>query len=665
MKYFISNQSRMFESNKIITTTFEKCLDYFKNHTKIQVDSETTGFDVFQCALLCIQLGDRYNQFVIEKSAIDFKKLKTLLENKNVTCLFQNAKFDLKFLYKNNIIPAKIYDTFLAECILTTGMDRKKKKKKKEGKGTKVKKKKVAEVEESGPLGLDSLALKYCNVVLDKSIRGNILKEGLTDRVILYSADDVEYLEAIAEKQQMEIDKLDLNVVVRLENDFVKALAYTEFCGFKLDKIKWLENDKQNKKDLIKKGNELTQWMINSGVETVSKQYDLFGAVSLSINWGSSKQVIKLFEELGADCTIVKKGKTKKSVEGKHIEKQAHKTPLIPLYLEYKKIEKQISTYGKEFLKFVNPVTGRIHSDFFQIINTGRLSSARPNLQNITSTESVRSCFVAEEGNMLTINDFSSQEPRCLAGISNDSKLLDFFYNGDGDIHSYVASKLYTVINGVDTKITKAHKFERQVGKVLNLKLNYGGSAYTVKDDLGKTEEEAQVFITALEQAFPEKEYYFKRKIGDTFEKGYITTNNVTRRKIFLPQVEQFKQLEIYKGDCKKNKVTIPKDFWKKYYTVKGTVERCSKNYPIQSSAADQSKIAGILFFKWVVDNGLFNKVKICSFIHDEVVAEAPEPLIEMVGEKLQECMEKAGKIIVPNMEFPAEPCISRYWKKG
>ncbi len=648
MVYFITNQIRLGgETNGIVISTFDACMEYFKNHTSIQVDTETTGFDCFTCELLCIQLGDYENQWVIEKSAIDFWGLGKLLENPKVTCYFQNAKFDLKFLYRHGIYPKNIFDTFLAECVLTTGVKRKKKK---EG--------------DVGELGLDALALKYAGATLDKSIRANINKEGLTDRVILYSADDVKYLQLIADKQLGRIKELDLGVTLRLENSFVKSLAYTEFCGFKLDKIKWLENENNNHKLLAKKEQELTDWIKDKDIPGISKQFDLFGNVSLSINWGSSKQVIKLFESLGVECLVTVKGKTKKTAEFKFIEKQKSKSELIPIYLEYKKIQKQISTYGKKFLKFLNPVTNRIHSDYFQIINTGRLSSARPNLQNITSTEDVRSCFVADKGNSLSINDYSSQEPRNLAGISKDSKLLEFFFESDGDIHCYVASKLYSVINGKDTKITKANKYERQVGKILNLKLNYGGSAYTVKDDLGKTEEEAEVFIKALEAAFPEKEEYFKSKISESFANGYITTNKVTKRKIFIPTIKEFLELEKLKDGYKKSN-NYPKDFWKKYYTLKGEVERTSKNYPIQSSAADQSKIAGILFFDWISSKSLFGVVKVCSYIHDEIVVEAPDNIIEDVGKKLQECMEKAGKIVVPNMEFPAEPFICKYWKKG
>lgn len=658
MIYFISRQTRLFEDEGIIrSSTIEHCLEYFKDVKSIQVDTETNSYDCHTGILLCIQLGDFENQFVVDLTTMNIELLKPLLES-DITLLFQNAKFDLRWLYKNNIWPKRIYDTFLAELLLKERALKKGNKKEMDKEGNEI-------IIKSG-LALDDLTVKYCNAFLDKSIRGNIHKEGLTTRVILYAASDVKYLHDIAKKQWVEIQKRELQGVLKLENRFIKSLAYAEFCGFYVDKVKWLENNLEDKKKLVIKGAELTKWVLANDIQGIRKQYNMFDEVpDLSINWASSKQVIKVFESLEIDCDVIDKGKKKKSVEAKHIAKQKNKSTLIPIYLDYKELEKKISTYGIKFLEHVNKATQRIHSDFFPIINTGRLSSSNPNLQNIDSGAEVRACFKAEEGNMLTINDYSSQEPRSLAGLSNDSRLIDFFENGDGDIHSFVASKLYTVINGKDTKITKENYKERQVGKILNLKLNYGGAAYTVKDDLNTDEEGAQVFITALEKAFPEKEVYFKNKIKECFDNKYILTNNVTKRKIFLQEFGELEKMQNWLNEAKQNKIEIPKKFWSDYYKIKGSLERCSKNYPIQGSAADQTKLAGALIFEWVIENNLQGIVKICSYIHDEIVLEAPKDMINEVGATVQRFMEQAGKYIIPNMEFPAEPCICEYWKKG
>lgn len=224
---------------------------------------------------------------------------------------------------------------------------------------------------------------------------------------------------------------------------------------------------------------------------------------------------------------------------------------------------------------------------------------------------------------------------------------------------------MYTILNNRETKITKENYAERQVGKILNLKLNYGGAAFTVKDDLGTDEAGAQVFITALEKAFPEKEIYFKDKIKECFSNKYIQTNNVTKRKIFLKEFAIFEEMQGWLNKAKQEGLEIPKKFWSDYYKAKGSLERCSKNYPVQGSAADQTKLAGTLIFEWIIDNNLQNKVKICSYIHDEMVLEAPKDMIQEVGTTVQKFMEQAGKHIIPNMEFPAEPCICEYWKKG
>ena len=124
MIYLITNQQQLFSdiTSDIEFGTVDQLLNYFKSHKEIEVDTETTGLDCHTDKLISIQFGDRYNQFVVDLITVDIKLFKNLLETKLL--LFQNAKFDLKFLYKQNIWPDKVYDTFLAECVLTMG-DRK------------------------------------------------------------------------------------------------------------------------------------------------------------------------------------------------------------------------------------------------------------------------------------------------------------------------------------------------------------------------------------------------------------------------------------------------------------------------------------------------------------------------------------------------------------
>jgi DNA polymerase-1 len=155
-------------------------LNYFNKHRIVQFDTETTGFDPHIEKLLCFQMGDRDNQFVIHPDYLFH--FKDLLENKLL--LGQNLKFDLKFLYKHNIFPKRVWDTFLAESIINCGIIKKK--------------------------DLKSIAKERINVDLDKSIRDGLLtnKGSLSKEEIEYSANDVKWLEDIKNSQEHDIKKL-------------------------------------------------------------------------------------------------------------------------------------------------------------------------------------------------------------------------------------------------------------------------------------------------------------------------------------------------------------------------------------------------------------------------------------------------------------------------
>ena len=154
MIYLITNDKDKFDhlySADITFAEIDDILFYFKNKEEIEFDTETTGLDVHSNDLISAQFGDNKNQFVVDSNTIDIREFKVLLENKLI--IMQNAKFDLKFLYKYGIFPTKVYDTLLAESVLNMG-------------NKKVRK------------GLDHLTYRYCNISLDKTIRGSIHKKG-------------------------------------------------------------------------------------------------------------------------------------------------------------------------------------------------------------------------------------------------------------------------------------------------------------------------------------------------------------------------------------------------------------------------------------------------------------------------------------------------------
>jgi len=401
MIYFVSNQQRTqyigdvkFEvkegkNDYIKTSTIEECLEYFKDTEEIGVDTETTGFDPYRDRILSLQLGDFNNQFVID-SSIDFTIFKELLETRVI--LGQNLKFDLRFLYKLGIHPKKLYDTFLAECVLTTGFT------------------------ERG-LGLKDLGLKYCNVELDKSIRGVIHKEGLTDRVIKYGADDVKYLSSIKEKQLLEIEKWGLQTILNLENEVVKVFSLMEYNGIPFNPTKWIEVAEQVEKNTKELEDKLDTLIYQLGTKdlpnnnkltkycNIWKQGSLFFDVKerdCNINWASPAQKLKLIKDLGFKM---------ESVGDKELQRNKSKHPIFPLLIEYSKQNKLATSFGKDFLKFINPITNKIHPSYWQVLSTGRISVSDPNINQIPAhgelATKIRSAFEAPEGYKIVGGDYS------------------------------------------------------------------------------------------------------------------------------------------------------------------------------------------------------------------------------------------------------------------
>lgn len=188
-------------------------------------------------------------------------------------------------------------------------------------------------------------------------------------------------------------------------------------------------------------------------------QQDLFNpggsGPKCKINWSSPKQVIELFESLGFNLwTIDKETKEpKKSVEASIIKPQQHISSIAKLYLTYKGWEKVCSTYGQNFIDCINPKSGRIHTQFSQLMDTGRLScgggkdkdtgKSLVNLQNLPNDAETRSCFVSEPGNLWISADYKGQESVLIANVSNDKAMIAEFLEGSGDMHSLVAKAIF------------------------------------------------------------------------------------------------------------------------------------------------------------------------------------------------------------------------------
>lgn len=662
MIYLVTKQQSLWTSDRYKIISAEEALELLAPLSVVELDTETMGLDPYTKELLTVQLGCAEFQVVIDCTSVDIHLFKEYMENPQRMFLGWNIKFDLKFLYHQRIVPLRVYDGYLAEKLLWLGY----------------------------PAGMHEMSLKaasinYLGVDMDKSVRGKIIQTRLTEDVIVYAAGDVSYLGKIRDKQLVELEKKGLLKAIDFENEFVKCLAYIEYCGAKLDVDKWKIKMATDLNNLEKYEAELNEWVEESEYSSkycsVNIQGDLFNGFDTKprchINWTSSQQVIPLFEELGLNLKVLDK-KTKhykKSVDIKVVEPQASKSPLIPIYIKYKKAAIIVNTFGQKFLNLINPVTGRIHANFNQLgTDTGRLSSTEPNLQNLPHDAQTRACFVSDKGNRWISADYSGQESYLMASMANDEAMLDELINGSGDLHSLTAKMVFQQIpRDMPLKdIKKNFKDLRQEAKGYEFCFNYGGQDSTLIRNYGLDAKRAKEIYENYMSGFAGLKRYQDFRRVDVMRKGYILLSKITGHKAYIYDYDELKR--------QMDKQEDP-EFWAYYREMKQENPECdtvqgvrrlarrkaesekqSINYPIQAAGALCFKLASIKLFNWLLENGLLFKVKYCIPVHDEINLEAPDEISEEVADILVKCMVSAGKPFCTRAHLGADVEIGDHW---
>lgn len=398
------------------------------------------------------------------------------------------------------------------------------------------------------------------------------------------------------------------------------------------------------------------------------------------VNWSSSKQVIPLFEELGIQVkTFDKKTKQeKKSVEEKLLALQAKDFSIIPLYLDYQGAFKVVSTYGDNWLKAINPKTGRIHVELHSIgTDTARVSSGggvyKLNLQNLPHDEETRACFTAEKGNVWISCDYSGQESAITASVSKDPKMIEILSSG-GDLHSEVAKSCWPDLLGglTDKEVKEKYKSYRQNAKGVEFGIFYGGDAHTLRANKGFEMKEAERIYNNFMEAFPGIKRYQDYCRRDVMAKGYILMNPVVKHRAHIFDYPVLKKtmdkmndrsFMDYYWDMKKNSpyCDIVQEV-KKFNVRKSASERQAINYRIQNRGACCFKLASIKFFNWIVQHNYQNIVKMCAPVHDEWNIECPESMKDEVADVLVKCMIAGGKPFCPNVFLGADVSIGDHW---
>lgn len=602
MIYFVTGQRELFEfpDAKYKCISVEESLKILEPLRVVGLDTETTGTEIWQGKLLTLQLGNKENQVVIDCMTIDVKQYKDYLESDRLF-IIHNAKFDLRWLYKEHIVVRNVYDTYLAEKILFLGF----------------------------PPGVVSLSLQACcdrylHIYLDKTVRGQI-HAGMTEDVIVYAANDVVHLEDIMNLQLKTITARGQKVALDIENEFVRVLAYIEYCGIKLDPVKWKAKMDKDAERLRVAEQKLNEWVVDYVMKKddpslIARNYDthkkgkpakladniyvvipqpsLFAEFNTGpqciINWNSSKQVIRLFEELGFDLLVKDKktGKMKKSVESKFIELQASKSSIVPLYLEYSAAFKVVTSFGQNFLDAINPITQRIHPTFNQMMDTGRLSCGSGgkgkggktkdddiaeevdenkdtsiqandksvNVQQLPATEETRAAFVPEKGHLLVDCDYGDQEGHVFTELSNDKEWVAFYNDpNQRDGHSFVAKMCFPKdLDGVAEKdVKKVRKDLRDLAKKARFCFNYNGQAPTMATNCNIPVDFATEIYNNYFKRFNGIASYFRVQKRDMWNRGYILISKITGLRAYIYDYPILKGIERRKNGME--------DFWDIY----------------------------------------------------------------------------------------------------
>ena len=333
-------------------------------------------------------------------------------------------------------------------------------------------------------------------------------------------------------------------------------------------------------------------------------------------NLNSPKQLSEILYEDMKYPIIKKTPKGAPSTDASVLEELSKSHELPKLILKYREYEKLRSTYI-EGLKTVI-VNNRVHTSYNLFgTTTGRLSSEKPNLQNIPNKtemgQKIREFFVADTKHTFVIADYSQIELRVLAHLSDDKNMINMLKNRDADIHSETAAKIF------NTNIDSVTKDMRRKAKEVNFGLIYGMESFGLSKSLDISKKEADELIKAYFGQFPKIKGFLEKIVVDATKNTY--TETLYGRKRFIRELSSSN------------------------FQVKAMGKRIAMNAPIQGTASDIMKIAMIKLIKKLSP---LESTNLLLQIHDEIIVQTPKVLSDKVSNIMQKEMEDASSLKVP-----------------
>jgi len=520
---------------------------------------------------------------------------KDYLTDKNKVKLLQNAVFDMKLIkHVAGFYIENIYDTMLSEQLFNLG------------KGF-------------VSTSLAAMVFRYLGINMPKEPAGTFSDYGQKFKPyqLEYAANDVIVLPLLKELQDIKTVSEGLEDAARLEFEFTKPMCEMELNGITMDVDKWrviMGDVDEQRLILFEK--------ISKMLSDSSDQIFMFDVPAVNID--SPIQLKHALEKYGLPNIDSTDEATLNKFQG---------IPVIDALLKYRKANKLISTYGEALIEKIDLITGRLHTDFRQMVSTGRMSSANPNLQNIPKKQMYRSCFIAKHGYALVTADMSGAELRILGNLSQDPVFIHCYANGI-DIHTRTASEVFGVTMEAVTKDM------RNAAKAINFGLCYGLSKYGLARRLKMPETKADQMIKTYFKRYVGVKRFLDKSAKDAVMNRFSRSVSGRKRYYALPDY----------GDPDFNR-------------VKASIERQAKNAPIQGSNADTIKQSMIYLVDRLEDSAY--DAKLILTVHDEVVVECKQEERHEVGKLVAQSLIDGFGRYFHSIPMETDALIGPCWLKG
>jgi DNA polymerase-1 len=407
----------------------------------------------------------------------------------------------------------------------------------------------------------------------------------------------------------------DLVRCAQLEFECVLPVAAIELSGIYLDEHRWREQLVVVEKRRAQLAEELQEMLAEE-----SAQGSFFGPQRVDINIDSHVQLTRALKRLNVPVPD--------STRNWKLQPLAADYPVVAKLLEYRTVQKALTSYGENILSEINPTTGRIHADFRQIgAPTGRMACTNPNIQQVPHAIEYRRCFRAPEGRKLIISDYSQIELRILADFTGDQGFIDAFNSG-ADLHRVTAAQVFGV------KLEDVTAEQRSFAKRLNFGVVYGIGAQRFATMTGLSQTESEDILRRYFSTYRALDNWLRDAARQAVRERTAPRTVAGRLARFRFDTEDRQAVSL--------------------------AQRNGKNSPIQGSSADILKRALRLLHDKLRDTSAC----VVNIVHDEIVVEADAAQAAEIAKVVEDAMCAAGEEYVKRVPVKVETEVADEWVK-